>query len=269
MIIFTPFMIFTIYQWSLRDSWLTTLLSVMSFLLIFACIFYPTCLTLHLALRNTPYALYTHGEHLNSLGPLFSRYRTPRYYFFTCILVGSLLKAILVASLKEHGQAQVALMLLAELGILLSHVILRPFKSRGSDILAIFIAMIRFVAAGLLVAFVEGLSLAAIPRVVVGVVIAILYSIAVIVMLLDYLIQAVREVWSSSIRRTHSHQEAADKSVPDKGSPLAFGLAPGLSSCGAPSQSSEQNATMSTQLSSSSEPPPNEVFTLSQVTTDR
>jgi len=226
LIIFMPTVVFTLYQWSLKDSWLSTLLSVIMFLFIWACILCPTSLTFRLAFHGTPYALYTHTKHLASCGPLFAQYRTSRYYFFICLIAGSFLKAIFIASLKEHGEAQVILILLVELGICLAHIILRPYKSQGGDILATFIAVVRLVATGLMIAFVESLALAAIPRVVIGIVIAVLFSIAALIMLLNNLIHGVKGLWPPSSRRSHSHQESTNESILEKGGPLAPGLSP-------------------------------------------
>ncbi|KAH7913891.1 hypothetical protein BJ138DRAFT_1058085 [Hygrophoropsis aurantiaca] len=188
LIVFTPVTIFALYQWTLKDSWLSILLSVILLLSVVGYLLYPMVLTVRLALRSTPYSLYTQTDHLNSHGPLYALYRTQRYFASIPLLVAIFLKSIFIAFAQANGEVQLIFILIVECGILACLSVTRPHKTRGADALAIYLAITRVVCTGLMVAFLESLNLAAIPRVAIGIVIAVIISVAVIVMFFNTLV---------------------------------------------------------------------------------
>jgi hypothetical protein len=155
-------------------------------------------------------------EHITLCGPLYAQYRTPRYYFSLPLIVATFLKAIFVAFAKANGEVQVILMVLVELGVMAAHLVLRPYKTRGGDVLASYLAIVRFVCTGLMIAFVETLAVAAIPRVAIGIVIAVLFSIAVVVLFINICIHlpGVSLLFKSS--RLSRQDSAADSMLEEK-----------------------------------------------------
>ncbi|KAH7888768.1 hypothetical protein F5I97DRAFT_1803107 [Phlebopus sp. FC_14] len=186
--IYTPVSIFALYQWTLKDSWLSIFLSVMLLLAVVGYLLISIFVMLRLAIRSTPYALYTQPSHLISHSPLFALYRPQRYYAAIPLLVAIFLKAIFTAFSQANGEVQIIFILIVECGVLAALFALRPHKTRAADVLATYLAISRVICTGLLVAFVEKLNLAAIPRVAIGVVIAVIISIAVIVMFVNTLV---------------------------------------------------------------------------------
>ncbi|KAI6127346.1 hypothetical protein F5141DRAFT_1087305 [Pisolithus sp. B1] len=154
LIVFTPATIFTLYQWTLEDSWLSVLLSVLFLLAVAG--YLSHCLLLTCSPCGSWHAYLISGA------PLFALYRPERYYATLPLLVATLLKAILTAF--AHAD--------------------------GADILATYLAITRVICTGLLVCFVEEIGLGAIPRVVVGIVAAVFISVAVIVMFINILVSA-------------------------------------------------------------------------------
>lgn len=200
----TPIFIFSFYQWTLDDAWLPVLFSVLFFLAILVGLLYPAFLILRLAFRSTPRALYTTTAHLSPHAPLYAQYRMQRYYYFLPLLIASFAKALIIAFAQSHGQTQVILVTVTEFLVLLSILVLRPCKDRGGDILASYLAITRLVASGLTAAFLERLSVNAIPRVVIGIVIAVIFSISVVVMFINFMLQLFRAFQSI---RASSHQK--------------------------------------------------------------
>lgn len=177
-----PIAIFAFYQWTLKDSWLAIVFSVLLALLIGTYIIHVAITILKLARRDGTYVLYTDTSRLMPLGPLYAQYREPRYYFSMPLVVAIVLKAVIVAFAKANGELQVILLIVLECCVLAACLFLRPCQTRGADILTTYLSITRFVCAGLMVAFIEKLALAAIPRVVIGIIIAVLFSISVVVM---------------------------------------------------------------------------------------
>ncbi|KAG6372342.1 hypothetical protein JVT61DRAFT_7782 [Boletus reticuloceps] len=184
----TPVSIFAMYQWTLKDSWLSVLLSVLLFLGLLGFLLLSIFHVVRLALRATPYALYTRPKTITAYGPLFALYRPERYFSGMLFLVSILVKAIFTAFAQANGEVQVISILVVECAVLAYLLFLRPHKTKGADILAIYLALTRVICTGLLIAFIQNLHVAAIPRVAIGVVIAVIISIAVIVMFINTLV---------------------------------------------------------------------------------
>lgn len=188
LIVFTPVTIFALYQWTLKDSWLSILLSVILFLAVVGYILHSIVRVHRLALRSTPSELYTQPDLLASHGPLYAIYRSERFYATTPLILAIFVKALFIAFSHANGVVQVGAILVVECMVLASLLTLRPHKSRGADVLATYLAITRVLCTGLMIAFLESLNLGAIPRVVIGIVIAVIISVAVIVMFMNTLV---------------------------------------------------------------------------------
>lgn len=180
---FFPLLIFIFYQWSLKDSWLSILLSVISFLAIMALIGYPLFRVIRTA-RGESYALYEHkSEFLLRNGPLYAQHRPERHYFSALLIGAFFLRAVFIAAAQSSGEAQLALFIITELALVVAHIWLKPAATRGGDVLGSYLAILRLACTGLMIAFLERLAVKAIPRVVIGIVIAIAWSVAVLIVL--------------------------------------------------------------------------------------
>lgn len=171
----TPLTTFIFYQWTLRDSWLSVLFSVISLLALSAAIIYPSVRTCQLVRNDSPSALYRPSRHFSRFSSLYARYRQERYWFFIPVLSAVVLRSIFIAFAKSSGPAQVALMIVVELGLVLSHFVLKPSSSRASHVFTTYLAVTRFVCTIMMIAFLEDLQVMAIPRVVVGIAIALIW----------------------------------------------------------------------------------------------
>lgn len=149
--------------------------------------------------RSSPWLL---AEDLPTLEPLYGQYRVPRYHFFSLPLLAIFLRAVLIAAAKNHGTVQIILVVCIELFLLASYITLKPGKTRPADILGVFLAIVRLITSGLLVAFIEPVALAPIPRVVIGIVALVLFSIAVVVMFFNTL-------WNLGLQRLWLHRRFA------------------------------------------------------------
>lgn len=215
---FSPIMIFAFYQWTLKDSWLSILLSVIAFLAIVGLVSYSALLTIRLALRSTPDALYADDDQLASRGPLYAQYRVPRYYFFLPITIASVIKALVVAFAKGNGEAQIIVLVTVEGLLVLSHFILRPTKTRGGDVFSSFLAIVRLVCMGLMIAFIERLGVAPIPRVIIGFVITVIFSVTVIITILNLVTHSgIERLWKWRSYRASELRGSAHDSILEKG----------------------------------------------------
>ena len=173
------------YQWTLRDSWLSILFSVLLLLGTFSFLSFSIFRIVRLAIRATPYGLYTKPQTITAYGPLFALYRPERYYAGMLFLASILVKAAFTAFAHANGEVQVIAILVIECAVLAYLLFLRPHKTRGADVLAVYMALTRVICTGLLIAFIQHLNVAAIPRFAIGIVTAIIVSIAIIVMFIN------------------------------------------------------------------------------------
>ncbi|GLB37155.1 putative integral to membrane protein [Lyophyllum shimeji] len=218
LVLLSPILVFSFYQWTLKDSWLAILLSVIAFLVLLGALLYPTLLVLRYARHEGREALYNDAKYLASNGALYAQYRVPRFYFFLPLLVVSFLKAIAIAFIKGSGEVQVILMVILEGLTVVSYLVLRPSRTRGSDIFSTFLAIMRLVCTGLMISFVERLNVAPIPRVVIGLVIAVLFSITVLVTYVNLLINSgIERLWTGRSARTSDRSGSTNASIMEKG----------------------------------------------------
>ncbi|KAH6914442.1 integral to membrane protein [Coprinopsis sp. MPI-PUGE-AT-0042] len=220
---FGPLLIFIFYQWTLKDSWATILLSVLTFLAIGALIGFPIFLMVQRVRGEDPFALYTPGNPcLLANGPLYAQYRPVRYYFTGLNLAASFLRAIVIAFAKGNPRGQVGLLITVEALVVLSHGLLTPSKTRGGDVFSTYLAIVRLTCSGLLIAFLQPLNVNPIPRVVIGIVIAVIYSIAVIITVFNFALNVVLHLWSA---RKPDSKVSSETDLSSQGSMLEKGEA--------------------------------------------
>ena len=193
---FFPLLIFIFYQWTLKDSWLSILISVLTLLTITVLIAYPAFQTLRVVRRESSSSLYAQNElHLSRNGPLYAQYRPSRYFFFLILLGGFFLRAILIAFAQASGDVQLGLMIFFEFLLVAAHLALKPFKTKGGDVFLSYLAITRFVCTALMIAFLETLNVTSITRVIIGIFIAVIFSVSIIVVVLNLALHTVGGLW--------------------------------------------------------------------------
>lgn len=184
LICFIPVTLFAFYQWTLKDSWLSILLSVLLLLTILAAIAIPAFFTFRVARRFGAESLRTDQAQLAPHGTLYAPYRSERWYFFVPSIATMLLRSIVIGFIR-NGMVQIILVLILELAYLITILTLRPSTTRGRDVFSSYMAITRVVGAGLMIAFIESIGVKPIPRVAIGFVLIVLFSIAIIVLFLN------------------------------------------------------------------------------------
>jgi hypothetical protein len=162
----------------LKDSWASVLLSVLSLLAVLAGIAIPSFVLIHGMRRSTANILKPHAD---ANGALYQGYREARWYTFGPVLLATLVRALLIAFAQGSALVQIALLLVVELLLFGTLLVFRPAHTRRGDVLQGFLAGARVVGAGAMLAFVPSLGVQPIPRVAIGIVLAVLFSICVLV----------------------------------------------------------------------------------------
>lgn len=189
----------------MKDSWLATLLSVITFLACITGIAYLTFLTYRIVRRENAAALYTEEPQFSTLGVLYAAYCQPRWFQFTTYLIASFIRSCFISFGHARGLIQVIGLVVVELLIFGTLVIFRPGHTRGSDALALFLSIVRIATTAALIPFVnEPIGVDPIPRVVVGIVIAIVCSVGIIVLFVNFFVNLA--VWQSVFRRKRKEQ---------------------------------------------------------------
>ena len=183
-----PVFIFAFYQWTLNDSWLSVLLSVLLLLVILSAVVIPILLII----RPTVFSRFIHKEidptNSESLLPFTSPLRRERLYFTALILIAVFVKTLVIAFGQAHGMVQAIILLITEFFVFAIIIVLKPYRSRGADFFSCTLALVRVICTGLMIAFSISLQLNAIPRVVIGIVSAVIWSLAVLLMFFNVLV---------------------------------------------------------------------------------
>lgn len=182
-----PVLTFAFVQWTLKDSWLSVFLSVILLLIVMASVIPPVLAVLSPYL---PKVLLRFNIPLSdsALTPLSAPFQPHRLWYLIPLLVAILFKALIIAFAHAHGLVQVICFLIADVLVFGLLILVKPYRTRHADILMGYLGLLRIVASGLMIAFAESLNLTAIPRVVIGIVTAVLWSLAVVIMFLNILV---------------------------------------------------------------------------------
>ncbi|KAH7103857.1 TRP-domain-containing protein [Auriculariales sp. MPI-PUGE-AT-0066] len=187
-----PVMTLAFFQWSIKDSWLAIFLAVLTFLGVVTGVLYPlvTIFRASRASQADPLQLQCTPALVHAL-PLFGSYRAQRWSFSDLTVLSFFIKALVVVAGKKHGYFQVVFLIVIEFLHLVALLVARPFKSRGGDVFATFLAIIRMVTMALVVPFVASLEIKAIPRAALGLGSAVVSSATVVVLFFSILINAL------------------------------------------------------------------------------
>ncbi|CCM03594.1 uncharacterized protein FIBRA_05732 [Fibroporia radiculosa] len=214
-----PITVFAFYQWTLKDSWLSVLLSVITLVILMALVFPSLWLVLRGVLRRSNEAIPSSL----SLTPLVSPFRQERIYYIVVLLLAVIAKSMITAFGHAHGLVQSILCLIVEIVLLVSLIILKPYRTRHADILQGFLAIVRVVCSGLFIAFAESLALMAIPRTAIGIVAAVIFSIAVLVMFFNILVNLGLWRLVTDVLCCGKRRRKGDRALTSKDSNFMFG----------------------------------------------
>lgn len=223
LILFIPLTVLSFYQYTLKDAWLPIFLSVISLLSLYGFLAYSAYKCISLTRRCNTWALYTQSDHLTSFGPLYAQYKESRWWFFFVTLFALLIKFIFIAFAEDSGIAQVIGLLLIEIFFMLPTVLLRPHERNFGRVVNIFLCAVRILNTGLLFAFVETFNVKAIPRVAIGIVLAVVWSIAILVLFFNLIFNIFVMLLKISRghidagRRLSSREEKSEESLAEKG----------------------------------------------------
>jgi len=220
LITLSPLLILIFYQWTLKDSWASTLLSVLTLVALLGLVAWPAYRTVQLARRRGASDLYNPDEP-HPYAPLYGLYRNPRYYFFLVTLTETIIRSVLISLAKANATAQIALVVALEGLVVLAFILIKPFKTRSGDVFGTYLAMTRFVSTGLMVGFLQPLAVSPIPRVVIGLIIAVILCVAVVITIANLVLNIGMEVMrrrkSISTEGTHSPKPSSEKSTVETG----------------------------------------------------
>ncbi|KAF8745789.1 ML-like domain, partial [Rhizoctonia solani] len=240
LVLILPVTVFTMYQWTLRDSWLATLLSVI-------CI-----LTTWAGLGWTWFKLSLNSRSLDDTRRLAAL--RPSFPMIALLTIPIFITSLFVAFASRSGTAQVAGILAIEILSLGAAIFIRwQARRRERDLIlnatpespvpnlptpfippptrmGITLRWFRVVAMGLMIPFIESLGVKPIPRTVIGIVTAAVWGIGVVI-IFAYLVWSTvqffrRKRVDSSSPHGASTDRIAEKGVASPASAIAEPLSP-------------------------------------------
>jgi hypothetical protein len=93
-----------------------------------------------------------------------------------------------------------------------SHLVLKPAKTKGGDVFTTYLAITRLVCTALMIAFLQKLQVKAIPRVIIGIVIALAWSVAVLVTIGNFIWNAIAGI-SAHISKPRANERGRGPSA--------------------------------------------------------
>lgn len=170
------YMIFAFYQWNHGDSWVPDFLAavfLVMFLAALALLFLPM---FRFARRGSKEDLYYNDETapasanpiVKRWGPMAHPFRPTFFWFALVLLLAAFLRACFLGFGQDHGFRQSIGLIVVEALLFLALCICRPGRDKTSDFVSIVLSIFRIISWGLTLVFAEQLSVAVIPRVVVG-----------------------------------------------------------------------------------------------------
>ncbi|KAG8793662.1 hypothetical protein FRC12_002066 [Ceratobasidium sp. 428] len=234
-----PVSIFAMHQWTLRDSWLATLLSVLCILTTWAGVAW-TWIRLSFHSRDPDFDQGRFAA-LKGSAPMMTLHAVPPFVI-----------ALFIAFANRSGTAQAAGLLASEILALAAAIVIR-WKSRRVERdallndgpshvptpaipppsrLAMTLHILRVLGAGLMIAFIQSLKVKPIPRTVIGIVAAAVWGIGVVwafVCMVWGLVKLVRRKKSPVSGNEEREKGEIDGKEQDKKMEVYAGGAPALS----------------------------------------
>ncbi|KAI9297534.1 TRP-domain-containing protein, partial [Neoconidiobolus thromboides FSU 785] len=154
-----------IYQFTQNDIWPITLLAAI--VLGLFCIALISFVTFRV-IRNGADKLYSFPNLQYKYGSLYIDYRPSVYTFFIVVLVAAVIRAIAVGLLSKNVWAQMSILIVTEIMFFFALFFFRPYASKASNGLMIFVSVMRVINTGLLFAFIESVFISELARAIIG-----------------------------------------------------------------------------------------------------
>lgn len=171
---FLPLWLFGFYQFKIGDSRLAIFWAVFGILLTGVPLLVVFILEVIRGRQSAATApgispLYTSFRWFYSAGVLYRPYRQKFHFFwFAPFVLGMVARSGFIAFGPANAWAQVIGNMVIEAIVFVLLLVCRPHKDRKGDWLAPFLAFLRLVAFGLLIAFIPSVGVDAIPRAIIG-----------------------------------------------------------------------------------------------------
>ena len=111
-------------------------------------------------------------------------------------------------------------MVVVEFSLVVAHFALRPFRTKRGNVFSTYLAITRLLCTALMIAFIQKINVKAIPRVVIGIVIAIIFSVSIIVVVVNLALHAVECLWKrkkGNLASSVGSSEGPQTSISEKG----------------------------------------------------
>lgn len=193
-IFYIPLLCLSFYQWTIRDSWLSALLSVIVSLLVTILFFSPLIVQVYRkVLVRAPKTI--------TLIPIYVDIHRQYRYCHTIgfvALLPPLGGCILVAFGQNHDAVQLALFMVMEISYVLFIFFRRSsIDMKGDRLLTMGLSASRVVVMGLMISFIQATRVAAIPRTIISFVISVILSVTYLFGLCYTLVRIIRW-WSQT-----------------------------------------------------------------------
>lgn len=174
---------------------------------------YPTFLIIRDVLAKGPMCLDEDEVQKSPQGTLIAPYNA-KYYFFLVAILAPIIRAAFVSLAQADGFIQVVGLVTLELLYLILLLVIRPFRNRRGDVFEVTIAILRLVStAGLLPFVKEKLDVDAIPRVAIGIGVAIVLSVGVVLISFNVLAHLLPWRWAWHTLRGNKKGPSSEQST--------------------------------------------------------
>ncbi|KAK9460413.1 uncharacterized protein V1516DRAFT_696180 [Lipomyces oligophaga] len=169
---FAQMNIFSLWEFTRRDSPATIVLAVVMLLMVNGLLAWAAFKVIRLAKRsvlmykNPAYILYSDSSALNRWGFIYVQFRATAYYFIIPVLLYTFIKSCFIAFGQSAGTVQGIVLMIIEFFYLVLIIYFKPYMDRRTNIFNIIIQTINFVN-GILFFFFTGVT--KVPAVVTGV----------------------------------------------------------------------------------------------------
>ncbi|UKZ53858.1 hypothetical protein TrVGV298_007660 [Trichoderma virens] len=175
LLLYGIWVLYCVFQFTLGDSWAAKLLAGLSLgiftgvLMYFGIKIWSTAHRLK-AQHGDAAKLYEDKQNWLKYSMFYDAYKKTYWWLFIPVIAYTFIKGCLVAAGDGHGMAQTVVSFFLELAMLALLVFTRPFERRSSNILNIFIAVVRVLSVICVFVFVEEFNVQQTTQTVMGVV---------------------------------------------------------------------------------------------------
>lgn len=175
LLLYGIWVLYCVFQFTLGDSWAAKMLAGLSLgiftgvLMFFGFKIWSTAHRLK-AQHGDAAKLYEDKQNWLKYSMFYEAYKKSYWWLFMPVILYTFVKGCLVAAGDGHGMAQTAISFVVELAMLALLVFTRPFERRSSNIINIFIAIVRVLSVICVFVFVEEFNVQQTTQTVMGVV---------------------------------------------------------------------------------------------------